>query len=281
MSIEAVSWALNEAPVEDDGPAAVLLGLANHADPDGRDAWPSVERLAYYARMSPRSVRRHLGKLLNDHVIEVDEDTRGRDAKTRADQRPTVYRLRMDRKRETFKERRDRQRRETEEALGGRTDCPPGQIDRPDNVTERDDSVSITGGQAVTQTVLEPPAEPTSPNGEGAQLALVPDPDDDPPTAKVTKRRSRLPENWEPTEAQLAYCREKAPHLDPGREAEKFKSHHLAAGKLMADWDRAWQYWVNNDKGGGRGGRRRQNYRNDETGQGRQGWSDFMQGGKG
>ena len=48
MSVEAISWALNLAPVPRDrggkpNPAckAVLIGLANHAGPDGKEAFPS------------------------------------------------------------------------------------------------------------------------------------------------------------------------------------------------------------------------------------------------
>ncbi|MCE7008553.1 helix-turn-helix domain-containing protein [Kibdelosporangium philippinense] len=62
MSIEAIHWALNAAPIPRDrrdssSLAIVLVGLANHADPDGRNAFPSLARLARYTRLSERSVR--------------------------------------------------------------------------------------------------------------------------------------------------------------------------------------------------------------------------------
>jgi hypothetical protein len=53
VSVEAISWALNLAPVPRDrggkpNPAckAVLIGLANHAGPDGKDTFPSEHTLA-------------------------------------------------------------------------------------------------------------------------------------------------------------------------------------------------------------------------------------------
>ncbi|WP_143193990.1 hypothetical protein [Micromonospora sp. CB01531] len=55
MSIEAVSWALSDAPDVPPSCLAVLIGLANHAHADGRGAFPSQERLAFYA--ASRSAR--------------------------------------------------------------------------------------------------------------------------------------------------------------------------------------------------------------------------------
>jgi hypothetical protein len=47
MSIEAITWALNHAPIptgrrDASSLAMVLVGLANHADPDGRNAFPPM-----------------------------------------------------------------------------------------------------------------------------------------------------------------------------------------------------------------------------------------------
>jgi hypothetical protein len=58
VSIEAMVWAIN-APVGGNE-KVVLIGLANHARPDGRGAWPSVPLLARYAHASPSTVQRAL-----------------------------------------------------------------------------------------------------------------------------------------------------------------------------------------------------------------------------
>lgn len=68
MSIEAISWALNSAQIPTDRRdastlASVLIGLANHADPDGRNAFPSVARLVRYTRLAERTVRSALHTL--------------------------------------------------------------------------------------------------------------------------------------------------------------------------------------------------------------------------
>ena len=76
MSVEAISWALNLAPVPLDGggkpnPAckAVLIGLANHASPDGRDTFPSEKTLTRYTCLSKRTVQTALHRLEEAGII--------------------------------------------------------------------------------------------------------------------------------------------------------------------------------------------------------------------
>lgn len=61
MSVEALGWALH-VPVGGNA-KVILLGLANHAHPDGSNARPMVETLAGYAHCDRRSVQRNLRKL--------------------------------------------------------------------------------------------------------------------------------------------------------------------------------------------------------------------------
>jgi hypothetical protein len=68
VSIEAISWVLNHAPIPTDRKDAssltvVLIGLANHTDRYGRHAFPSVQTLADYSRLSTRSVMRAVAAL--------------------------------------------------------------------------------------------------------------------------------------------------------------------------------------------------------------------------
>lgn len=76
MSIEALAWALNLAPVPVDkngkpssACAAVLQGLANHADADGIGAFPSVATLVRYTRLSERTVQASLSRLAESRII--------------------------------------------------------------------------------------------------------------------------------------------------------------------------------------------------------------------
>ncbi len=76
MSVEAISWALNLAPMPRDrsgkrNPAckAVLVGLANHAAPDGKEAFPAVRTLVRYTDLSERTVRTALDRLEAEGII--------------------------------------------------------------------------------------------------------------------------------------------------------------------------------------------------------------------
>ena len=76
MSVEAISWALNLAPVPADRggqPSSackfVLAGLANHAGPDGTAAFPSVATLVRYTGLSERTVCACLDRLAAEGII--------------------------------------------------------------------------------------------------------------------------------------------------------------------------------------------------------------------
>ena len=71
MSIEALNWALDDKL---DKPAlkAVLIGIANHANPQG-EAWPSKQRLALYTGYSERQVQRAIQELEALDLLEVIE----------------------------------------------------------------------------------------------------------------------------------------------------------------------------------------------------------------
>lgn len=69
MSVEAISWALNLAPVDSPTSKLVLIALANHARPDGTAAFPSVETISRYTCLSERAIRHHLDLLEEQGVI--------------------------------------------------------------------------------------------------------------------------------------------------------------------------------------------------------------------
>ena len=102
MSVEAISWALNLAPVPADRsghPSSackfVLVGLANHAGPDGTGAFPSVATLVRYTGLSERTVRTCLDRLESESIISRrDPDIVAARIK-RADRRPQGWNLNL------------------------------------------------------------------------------------------------------------------------------------------------------------------------------------------
>lgn len=93
MSVGAVAWALQWAPVENAQEHVLLIALADRADEYGRAAWPYQEDLAARGRCSIRTVRRHLTAMEKRGLI-VRGDQR-LVAHFRPDQRPIVWDLDM------------------------------------------------------------------------------------------------------------------------------------------------------------------------------------------
>lgn len=93
MSLEAMTWALNRAPVDESSFAFVLTGLANHAGPDGRNAFPSTARLCAYTRLARSTVQDCLDVLAEAQIIlPADPEIVAAHIK-RADQRPQGWDL--------------------------------------------------------------------------------------------------------------------------------------------------------------------------------------------
>ena len=98
MSIEAIAWALNKAPIPADrrdasSLAIVLVGLANHADPDGHNAFPAVATLVRYTRLSPRAVQYALRRLADLGLITPSDPEIVAAHLKRADRRPNGWNL--------------------------------------------------------------------------------------------------------------------------------------------------------------------------------------------
>lgn len=147
MSIEAITWALENADIPSPTPpgmpsapalTVVLLGLASHASRHGRDAFPSVKTLARYARMSERQVQRCLHALVELGLISRGNQARVAATIIREDRRPMNYNLTMPRG-------------------GGSSPREPrrGDISAPHGVTTRRER----GDTHVTRTVLFEPRD--------------------------------------------------------------------------------------------------------------------------
>lgn len=91
MSVEAIAWVLNHAPVESPVSKLVLVALANHAHPDGSAAFPSVATICRYTCLSERSVRQHLDSLEKQGVIRRCDPKIVAAYIDRADRRPIGY----------------------------------------------------------------------------------------------------------------------------------------------------------------------------------------------
>lgn len=91
MSVEAIAWVLNHAPVKSPVSKLVLVALANHARPDGSSAFPSVSTICRYTCLSERSVRQHLEALEKAGIIRRCDQSIVAAYIKRSDRRPIGY----------------------------------------------------------------------------------------------------------------------------------------------------------------------------------------------
>lgn len=95
MSQKAFTWAIKYAPPMPPQHLATLLGLAEHADQQGRGAYPSIATLAAYTCKSERSVQRDIKALLELNLIRLGNQSLANQLP--AGKRPEVYDLAMER----------------------------------------------------------------------------------------------------------------------------------------------------------------------------------------
>ena len=97
-------------------------------------------------------------------------------------------------------------------------------------VHQRDPKGSTSG----TQTTLEP-----SLNQENPVI-----PFDDPPQNQ-NKRACSIPENWVPSDENIAHAVSKnLTNEEIEDEANNFRDHHLAKGTKFKDWNAGWRTWI-------------------------------------
>jgi hypothetical protein len=95
LSIQAITWAIEDAPDVPPHLVGTLIGLANHADRDGRGAYPSQETLTHYNRKAPRQTKRDLDDLQSRGLIRQGDQRFV--AHYRPDRRPIVWDLALER----------------------------------------------------------------------------------------------------------------------------------------------------------------------------------------
>lgn len=95
MSVAAVDWALRRAPVGADASARlVLVYLADRADDEGRDAFPSIATLVEQSHLSRSTIKRILRRLEERGLISRGDQLKV--AHYRIDRRPVVWDLHVE-----------------------------------------------------------------------------------------------------------------------------------------------------------------------------------------
>lgn len=266
MSVQAVSWALRDAPVGGDCTSRLILViLADYAKPDGRGAYPSVQTVSQVARVSERCVRQHLKRLREDGVIRHGDQKLV--SHVRADHRPTVWDLCMRPVGESgmpVTQERAISAAIPEDGVNGTAPRPLDQSQEPsdsnDSRTIPDHGVNGTAPRDPAND-LNQTAPRTKPRGERAGIHGVnqrsPKPSVEPLTTSPIApngggnpqhktRRHHLPKDWQPNQAARTYATEH--DIDPERSADRFRLWAEAEGKRLTDWDARYMLWLTNEK---------------------------------
>ena len=139
MAIECMVWVLELEGEVTTNEKFVLLGIANHAQPSGKGAFPSLETLSRYTRLSKSTVQRCVKKLVDQGLLTKSSGN-GR--------KSTSYTIEMDFaqvvKRELIPSDNENDTPDNENE-GSQTDHP-----QPDESESRVVTVTTQGGQALT-----------------------------------------------------------------------------------------------------------------------------------
>ncbi|KFI39813.1 cryptic prophage protein [Bifidobacterium actinocoloniiforme DSM 22766] len=235
MSVQAMSWALRDAPVGADSTGRLILViLADFARPDGSGAYPSVETVSRIARVSPRCVRQHLSRLKEAGVIRAGDQRIL--SHIRADRRTTVWDLCMtpagesgmsvERERAIDEELgqdgvNERAARETDGVKAGSSrQIPRGEESRRHGVNQ-------PSPNPLEEPLLNTPVAP-----KGAA----------PAKSKPKSKRVPFPADWSPDSADRLFARQCG--VDADRTARDFRLWAEAKGGRLKDWHKRYRLWV-------------------------------------
>lgn len=126
MSLKAMLWVLESAPVANHVELAILFALADRAADDGTAAWPAQSWIATRSRCSSRTVIRHLKNLEADGVIRRGDQNLV--SHLRPDRRPVVWDINL------------RLGPDAPRTTGRGDSVSPREEPRGDSVTPRDES---------------------------------------------------------------------------------------------------------------------------------------------
>ncbi|MET7752334.1 MULTISPECIES: helix-turn-helix domain-containing protein [Actinomycetes] len=175
MSVQAYEWATKKLPkgLVSLPVRQVLEAFADHADEQGRAAYPSLSTVAWYLDCSERTVKEHVRTLIKIGLLVVSPDQSPAED-IPYEYRPVVYDLPLHWVRTDKKpERQKRGRKPKGEAIEVQNPSPPNELGVQDPSIRGAESFQIgvqnpviRGAESCTLTVLEPsgkpPVEPSS-----------------------------------------------------------------------------------------------------------------------
>lgn len=157
-----MAWVFEQESETKMGDRLVLLVIANHADRNGENSWPSVRSIAGEANLTPRGAQKAIERLVRAGLVAV-EYQRGGKMDQREDRRPNRYRIIP-----------------MSSPSRGEPGFTPSNVDKPVNRKSRGEHGDIhgvnmatsRGEPGFTHPILEPSFEPSLKSGARAPVPV-------------------------------------------------------------------------------------------------------------
>lgn len=218
MSMKALEWAMYDVPAEmaKGSLLRILLALADHADTEGRGAFPSQKRLCALTGYSRRTIQHGLHDLEASGLI-VKGDQRLTEHYGR--HRPIVWNLSM------------------EDFRGAKTAPLKKNESEAQHTTPQNSQEAQLGAQKTAVRGAIRGAISLRPNLYKEESYIEP---------RESNARARkqitIPADWKPSEEHQALADRLG--IDCDVEAGKFKDRALDTGATSADWDAKFRIWL-------------------------------------
>ena len=214
MSVKVMSWVWDHSRAKG-AQRLVLLAVADHANDDGLDAFPSLARLARKTGMTERGVHKAIGALVALGELQVTAGG-GRGRSNR-------YRVLMVDRPQT-------------------PNVVPALVGNPEPETMNE----VPG-----TTFHEPHSRntaPRKPEPRSTELSLnPPETSSSKKSSSPRQRGTRIPDDFKVTPEMHNWAKEHVPELGGLRETEKFINYWRAksgAGATKLDWPATWRNWM-------------------------------------
>ena len=218
MSMKALEWAMYDVPAEmaKGSLLRILLALADHADTEGRGAFPSQKRLCALTGYSRRTIQHGLHDLEASGLI-VKGDQRLTEHYGR--HRPIVWNLSM------------------EDFRGAKTAPLKKNESEAQHTTPQNSQEAQLGAQKTAVRGAIRGAVSLRPNLYKEESYIEP---------RESNARARkqitIPADWKPSEEHRALADRLG--IDCDIEADKFRDRALDSGARSADWNAKYRNWL-------------------------------------
>lgn len=211
--------------------AWVLMALADHADHEGKNIYPSIPLIAWKTGYSERQVQRIVKSLVESGILVVQREGGGRG-------KATVYRID-----ETAGHMKVPYVKDNAEINGD--NMTPFKNETVTSEKQRVTSATLNGDTLMSpDPLLTVPIEPERGNARVSRATLSPK------TLSKDAHGTRLTIEELPPEWRT-FCEEQRPDLDPQTVWATFQDHWLSeTGQKgrKANWFATWRNWVRREK---------------------------------